>query len=321
MKTLEGLRWQQRYNEHMGCVKGCLDYLGIGVSFPWLFGCTGHAFALNMNATVFVDCALAWDGQMLLDLAPNLGYRVESIMYDHSVARDAPEDVMRQWQREAWDFVRASIDRGLPCYGWELGPIPAYSVINGYDDEGYTYSGYTPGGFCPWEKLGTFDVRSVQVYRVEPCEPVPDEVAAKEALKRVLEHVERPDGWAISSRYRTGLPGYELWADSLEAGRANRDGQAYLNQVWLECREMAVEFLKDARERLPGRCDAAFDDAGAHYALVRDKLQALLEMHPEREKWDWETTFASPEGAFLLREAGAAECRGVECLKQITGAL
>jgi hypothetical protein len=38
---------------------------------------------------------------------------------------------------------------GLPCYGWELSYIPAYNVINGYDDVGYYYSGSLSGGPCP----------------------------------------------------------------------------------------------------------------------------------------------------------------------------
>jgi hypothetical protein len=59
MKKLDGLQWHPRYNEHMGCTKGCLDYLGIDVSFPWLYGGTGNAFVLNMNDSAFVDAAQA----------------------------------------------------------------------------------------------------------------------------------------------------------------------------------------------------------------------------------------------------------------------
>jgi hypothetical protein len=29
VKTLEELQWHRHYNDHMGCVKGCPDYLGI----------------------------------------------------------------------------------------------------------------------------------------------------------------------------------------------------------------------------------------------------------------------------------------------------
>jgi hypothetical protein len=308
----------------MGCIKGCLEYLDIDVSFPWLYGGTGNAFVLNVNETVFVDCAQAWDISMLFDLAPNLGFTVERLTVQHEAALEMPDDLFREKQREAWDFVRARIDRGLPCYAWELMHIPAYYVITGYDDEGYTYSGWDSEGqaTCPWDKLGTFDVKLIAVNCVRPAEPVSDRETVKEALTDVLARVERADGWAIGERYRTGLPAYDMWAEALETGRANRDGEAYVNQVWLEAREMAVAFLREARERLPGRCDDAFDEAMAHYAIVRDRLCALAERHPERpDEWDWETTFSSPEGARLVREAAAAERRGVASLQAIANVL
>ena len=322
MIKLEGLRWHQRYNEHMGCMKGCLDYLGVEVSFPWLYGATGNAFVLNMNDTAFVDCAQAWDTSMLFDLAPNLGFTVEQFAVEHAIAIEMPHDLFRQKQRAAWDLVRARIDQGLPCYAWELTHIPAYYVITGYDDTGYTYSGWDSGGTCPWSKLGTFDVKQLAVNCVRPGEPAPDSVAVKDALATVLDRIERPDGWAIGPQYRTGLAGYAMWAEALETGRANRDGEAYINQVWLECREMAVEFLQEAKRRLPGRCDAVFDEAAAHYAVVGDKLRALSELYPERpDGWDWQTTFASPEGAQLVREAAQSESESVDCLRRIVEGL
>jgi len=322
MKTLPGLRWHQRYNEHMGCIKGCLDYLAIDVSFPWLYGGTGNALVLNMNDTVFVDCAQAWDILMLFDLAPNLGFTVEQLGVEHPMALEMPDDVFLQKQWEAFDFVRAKIDQGLPCYAWELTHIPAYYVITGYDDAGYTYSGWESGGTCPWDKLGTFDVKQIAVNCIHPAEPASDSRTVQDALSAVLERVERLDGWAIAPRYRTGLAGYELWAKALESGRAIYDGHAYLTQVWLECREMAVSFLQEALERLPGRCDDAFERAIAHYGIVRDRLRALAELHPERpDGWDWQSPLTSPDGAALVRGAAEAERKGIACLQQIAEAL
>jgi hypothetical protein len=320
--VLDGLQWRQRFNEHMGCIKGCLDYLGIDVTFPWLYGGTGHAFVLNMNDTAFVDAAQEWDISMLFNLAPNLGFSVERFTVPHQVALDMADDEFHGKQREAWDFVRARIDRGLPCYAWELAGIPAYYVITGYDDAGYTYSGWEAGGTCPWEALGTFIVKQLAVNCVRPGEPAADRITIQEALTTVLDRVERPDGWAVGPTYRTGLPAYAMWADALETGCANRDGEAYLNQVWLECRETAVDFLQEAKGRLPGTCDAAFDEATGHYAAACDKLRALSELYPERpEEWEWTTTFASAEGAQLVREAAQAETQGVACLRRIREAL
>jgi hypothetical protein len=196
-----------------------------------------------------------------------------------------------------------------------------YYVIHGYDDVGYYYQGGASGGPCPWDKLGTFDVRVVAVHAIELCDPASDEVTVREALEYVLARVERPDGWARGARYRTGLPAYEMWAEALESGRAIYDGHAYLTHVWLECREMAVAFLEEARERLPRRCDDAFAQAVGRYVVVRDRLKALLEMHPERPGADWQSPLTSLEGAALVREAAEAEREGVNCLKQVVVAL
>jgi hypothetical protein len=158
-------------------------------------------------------------------------------------------------------------------------------------------------------------------------EPVSDYKTVKAALGEVVSRATRPDGWATGSfddgrRYVTGIPAYEMWAEALETGRARRDGEAYLNVVWLECRQMAVEFLKEAKSRLSGVADLPFDAAIAYYTVVREKLQALSDMHPERsEGLDWTTTFVCIAGAALVREASDAERRGVAALEQILGAL
>jgi hypothetical protein len=44
---LEGLDWKPMWVTHLGCLKGCLDYLKIDVSDAWLFGGTGHAFIIT----------------------------------------------------------------------------------------------------------------------------------------------------------------------------------------------------------------------------------------------------------------------------------
>jgi hypothetical protein len=274
-----------------------------------------------MNDTAFVDAALAWDTQSLFDQAPNLGFTRGGFTYDPEREEGSSPERFLEAQRKAWDFVRDAIDRGMPCYGWELSHIPMYYVIHGCDDVGYYYQGGASGGPCPWDKLGTFHVRVVAVHAIEPCDPAPDEVVVREALEYVLSRVERPDGWAHGDQYRTGLPAYDMWAEALESGRAIYDGHAYLTHVWLECREMAVAFLKEARVRLPGRGDDAFSGAMGRYAVVRDRLKALLEMHPERSGADWQSPLTSPEGAALVREAAEAEREGIAWLKQVVTAL
>ena len=321
MKKLEGLQWHMRAAEHLGCVKGCLDFLDIDISFPWLYGGTGHAFVINIQQDINVVAPLGWDTRMLFDLAPNLGYTVDRLHMDHFDALAVSPQAYEEKQREAWDRVRAWIDRGLPCYAWELGWIPGYYVINGYDDTGYYCSGYTSGGPVEWQKLGKFDVQSIQVFFIQPGQRAPDTAVVKDALTAVLQRVEQPDGWTIAADFRSGLAAYDWWAEGLVSSRASRDSHTYNTQTWRECREMAVAFLREAKQRLPGRCDAAFDDAAGYYAEVHAKLEQVLALHPYREPANWAETINSPEAAALVREAGEIERKGVACLKRIAGAL
>ena len=48
------------------------------------------------------------------------------------------------------------------------------------------------------------------------------------------------------------------------------------SSLCVEYREMAGAFLQEAVERLPGRCDDAFEQAIGHYTVVRDRLRAVL---------------------------------------------
>lgn len=47
---LQDLGWKPRWVNHLGCLKGCLDHIGVEASDGWLYGVTGHAFVLNMHA-------------------------------------------------------------------------------------------------------------------------------------------------------------------------------------------------------------------------------------------------------------------------------
>jgi len=122
-------------------------------------------------------------------------------------------------------------------------------------------------------------------------------------------------------RYQSGPTAFDLWAEELESGRAIHDSHCYNAVFWHECREMAVEFLKEARQRLPGRCDEAFDEAIAHYTVVRDNLKKLAELHPERKNRNWQDKLKSPEGAELLLGAAAAEYEGLLSLERIVAKL
>lgn len=322
---LEGLRIHQRMVERLGCIKGCLEYLGSKVSLPWLYGGTGHAFLISLDPGVDVSSPDSWDHQPQFNLGRSLGYVVDGF----SVWKPSAGDAFPAKQREAWDFVRAHIDQGVPCFGFELKAMyGGYWVIYGYDGgtgkepAGYYYSGWEEGGPLPWNKLGDQFVPILEVRSVRLCPPAHAAKTVKDGLAYALKHAQNPPEW-IDPQARSGPAAWAYWAEALESGEAKRDHHTYNAQLWLECREMAVEFFRESNERLPGRCDAAFDQAADQYALVCDKLRALIELHPPRETPDWgpDSTFSSGEAAAIVRQAADADAEGLDCLRRIVDIL
>ena len=288
LKELQGLRIHQRLVERLGCIKGCLEYLGRDISLPWLYGATGHAFIISLDPGVDVSSPDSWDHQPQFNLGINLGYTIDGLWAWKETAGDAFPEL----QREAWDFVRADIDRGAPCFGFELKAMyGGYWVITGYEDgagdspAGYYYSGWEEGGPLPWQKLGDQFILVLEVRSVQLCQPASDAQTVSAGLRYALEHAQNPPEW-IDAQAKSGPAAWTYWAEALESGEAKRDHHTYNAQLWLECRDMAAGFCQEARERLHGIGDAFFDQAADRYVAVCDSLNALIELHPPREQPD-----------------------------------
>ncbi|NIV38401.1 MAG: hypothetical protein GWN58_55975 [Anaerolineae bacterium] len=319
MKELENLRWDPSWVSHLGCIKGCLDYLGVNITKGWLYGGTGHAFVINMHDEVCPSGPTAWKSEMLFDLAANLGYFVQGV-FGSKHAGDLAE-----LQERAWAFAREAIDQGLPCYGWEL-EIPEYYVVRGYDDAGYYFSG--PGcdegkGPKPWGELGDTGIGMVEIYRVSPREvaedPAASAVTVREALSAALEHARNLETWILPG-YRSGLAGYEAWIRAVESGSAIRMGMWYNAAVWEECRRYGVEFLEEAKQRLDDGLGSLLDEAIVHYRAVAGQLKAVTELYPPYQAGEGqiEVNDTSRAAVEALKKARDAEAAGLEALERLT---
>jgi len=317
-KVIEDLKWVPRWASHVGCIKGCLDYLGVEVSDAWLFGATGHAFVLNVAGDLCPSGPTDWNTSRFLELGRNVGYVVEGI--DEWCPKK--DDDLARVQQEAWDYVRNCIDEGRPCYGWEL-VHPDYFVIYGYDEEGYYVSG--PGcdegaGPTPWQKLGTSEIGVVLVSSVQRGEAADARATVRDALAYALDLGHSRIKWTDGAG---GLAGYDAWIKSLEAGRAGRFGLGYNAAVWAESRQFAVEFLKEARDRLGGNLGDLFEEAVACYDVVARGLNAVSDAYPHKDgdegvvKADEQARTAAGQ----LREAREAEAAGLEVLSRLVAKL
>jgi len=310
---LENLRWTPRWVSHLGCVKGCLDYLGLNVSDAWLFGATGHAFIINVHDVVCPSGPTAWNTEMLRKLGKNVGYASPGL----SASRDDAD--FEQKRKLIWENAKLALDNGLPTYGWELA-IPEYYVVCGYDDVGYYYSGPLCDGVAgpkPWEELGASDVGVLEMYSILQGEPADDRTTVKEALAFALAFAQSPAEW-VFPKYKAGIAGFVKWIKALEDGTAHGLGAAYNAAVWQECREFAVEFLKEAKERLGGPV-GPFDEAIAHYEVVAEKLKVVAERFPflGRQPEHIRDEGRRAEAAEALRAARKAEEAGLAALANI----
>jgi hypothetical protein len=315
MKKLENLKWVPRWVSHLGCIKGCLDYLGLDVSDAWLFGATGHAFVINVHEVVCPSGPTAWNTEMLFKLGKNIGYEIDGVFGMKSA------DDFAEKQKLAWEHAKSAIDQGLPCYGWEL-DIPEYYVVYGYDDAGYYFSG--PGcdegkGPKPWQEL---EIGIIEMYSVRVGQAADDVQTVKEALAFALEHATGPARW-IFHKYKAGLDGYNAWIRALEGGTADGFGMAYNTAVWTECRGYAVLFLQEAKERLEGRGEALFDEAIDRYQVVHENLQTVTEAYPFHgmEPGHIKDPARVRTALDALRTARDAEAGGLEALQRIVNEL
>jgi len=316
-RMLDNLRWKPMWVTHLGCVQGCIEYLGLDISDAWLYGGTGHAFIINVHETVCPSGPTAWMTATLGELGANLGYHLDCVFGRKS------EPGFVEKQQHAWEFVRQAIDQGLPCYGWEL-EMPEFYVVGGYDADGYFYSG--PGchdgkGPKRWHEVGDTGIGIIEMYSVAPGEPADDAKTVKEALGFALEHAENPTKW-IFPQYGAGLAGYDNWINALETGSADGFGVAYNAAVWNECRALAPRFLEEAKARL-GQPAALFAEAIQHYDVVARNLQTVADafpfdgLDPEhiKDPTRRETALAG------LKAARGAEASGLAALAGIVDAL
>ncbi len=316
-KVLEGLRWAGRWASHVGCLKGCLNYLGIDVSDAWLFGATGHAFVLNISPGLCPSGPTDWDTSGFLRLGRNVGFRVESVE-----AYCPKEPDLRDAQERAWDHVQRSIDEGLPCYGWEV-DIPEYYVIYGYDKTGYYISG--PGcddgaGPIPWRNLGKSEIGVVLVASVRRAEPADARRTVRDALSLAVDMGQNRRKWTDRTG---GLDGYTAWIETMKEGKAGRFGLGYNAAVWAESRKFAVEFLREARQRLQDGLHPLFEKAIAQYEIVARNLKSVSDAYPfaecedERVKPDDRALAA----AQALTGARRAEATGLDIFAELLSSL
>jgi hypothetical protein len=316
MKKLDGLKWSPCWVSHLGCIKGCLNFLNLPVTGAWLYGATGHAFVMNVTPDICPSGPTDWNTEMITKLGENIGYR------SRIVSGWKGNENLRHLQETAWEHTRSSIDNMIPCIGWEM-DLPEYYIIYGYDDAGYYISG--PGcddgkGPVPWKNPGTSEIGVLEIQSLVLEEAAEDEKTVYDSLSYALEYACHPDSWTNPTS-SGGLSAYDTWIESLEIGIASGFGLAYNSVVWLECRKHAAGFLHEAKNRL-NRTDlnGVFEKAVKSYDVVSENLSLVTGTYPFSQSIDMKpvkTDAGSRRAAEALRRAKESEIAGLESLAQL----
>jgi DNA-binding transcriptional ArsR family regulator len=316
IKKLNNVEFKGYRVSYLAALHGCLEYLGINISKSWLYGTTGHAFVINITDQICPSGPTAWNTYMIRFLAENLGVKIE----EFCASKDEPNyDKMME---KGWDFIKVAINKGNPCYGWQIGDIPEYYTIYGYDKTGYYYKGYyqTEGaGPKPWRDIGKMFIKSYSVKKIDTSFDFSSQV--KNALQMALRHSSNPDDWIFKPDYSSGLIGYDRWIKWVENGKAEQFGHSYNAHVWSECRQYAVSFLNEARDRLTNKIRPFIDEAIENYEIVADNLNKVSELYPfDMNKLTTnpiEINEKSKITVKLLKNARKAESKGMLNLETI----
>lgn len=305
---LQGIRVDRYRDPLIGALEGSLRFMGEEIPLARLSGVAGRAFRLCVADSLDRDEAAKVALSSTADLYANLGYRVRVI----SVPEEAPNFIASQ--QEAWEAIRASIDRKAPAIahtGW------SYGLVNGYHPRKEQYYAARDRGRqsrIESDELGAGDHGGgLNVLLFEERQPVDPRTAERSSLRFAVEEARRQD--APGSRLHSGLNGFAYWIEATEKGAIADDHDlSYIIAEMQENRTAAGEYLRGISSQYPDAVAASLRQAGECYDREVEYLDRLAELVPYRRnsEVDMEDPQARQELGKLLRQAYSWERQAVE---------
>lgn len=308
---LPGIKYYPCTPPLVGCIKSSLDYLGIHVSTGWISA--PYAFMLNINDIVSFKGPEYWgDNGCFDELIRNCG----GIVKNYGFYKSVPD--IKEKRLEAWKMICDSIDKGLPCYAWELNK-PMYYLIAGYDEIGYYYIEHDTleiSGPKPFMELGDTEWGCLEIHIIRPGS-ISDNL---KTIKDVFEYAINVGNSNIhepNQGYTMGVAAYGVWIDSMLKEKASYYGIAYNASFWSKCKDMAVLFLQESKLRI-GILENMFDYAIEQYENCAKSLTQLSQLFPLTKELPTNISNHQREEAIaLLKTAQNSERNGLAEINNI----
>lgn len=294
----------------VSCIKSSLNYLGIHVSLGWISA--PYAFMLNINEEVSFKGPEFWNDNGCFDeLVRNCGGIIENFS-----GWKGDIDISKK-QKEAWNSIRDSINKGLPCYAWEMDK-PLYYLIAGYDEAGYYYidpDSIKIAGPKLYNELGESKWGILEIHIIRSGS-ISDNLKTLKDIFEYAVNVGNPDIHRPNTGYTMGTDAYRIWWESLSKGNADYYGMAYNASFWAKCKSLAALFLQEGKLRI-GIMQDLFDNAIPHYENASKFLYRLSQMFPVKKVNNGFGKEQREEAINLLQAAQKCEISGLAVVDNI----
>ena len=257
-------------------------------SLARLQGVMGQAFSFEMRegaGELWQEANVDWF--MFFDLLPDLGHDIR--IFDAKDSGAQADRVKREalaW--EAWEAVRASIDRGIPAVAWApmsreqhaAGLMAAnWGLLVGYDESGETYTArhqYVDQGreafTVRYDGFGHNDTSKWL------CVLVHDKPEPVDATRTHVKALRNAVAFAKGARYdpkhapypvdARGFAAYQLWREAIESGVAAAGHSQHHAEVLGAMRRNAAAYLRELIEVFPAAASDLQQAAGHYDRLV-----------------------------------------------------
>ncbi|QHT59136.1 BtrH N-terminal domain-containing protein [Paenibacillus lycopersici] len=175
-----------------------------------------------------------------------------------------------QYQRDAVDWVKQSLDAGIGAIYW----IPEFGVICGYDDEDEVF--YVLDGRNEEPSVVLYDNLGLNFTPFWCCQIFGERVEIDladmvlESLRLAIRDWETPHKTLPDTEIASGRLAFAFFRDGLAAGGYDERGAAYILTDYVYTRGEIADYLHDVRHALP-----VLGEAAALYAELRGALKAI----------------------------------------------
>lgn len=310
------VEWAPAWLSWVAATTTSLRALGVDCDQVDVAGYSGYAFHLCIDAKLCPSgpSVLSWDS--LNEGVRKLGRSTNMYYSGQCHCEGFITDLTRAHCRTAFELAKAEVLAGRPCVLWGA-YLPEFAAVTGFTGDSYIVESFKG---CMGQEQPPIPFDQVNAPGGVYLLMLPDKTetpvlhADMHAVSRAAAMWNTP-GFAT---YRYGADGYKLWAEALEAKRADGGGNAYSAACYSEGRRFANVFFG----RLATRNAFAAEKlamASKRYGVAADAMEQVAKLFQFPGTWGQPVADDGviKQAIELLSEARDAETQAVTHLSQI----